>query len=234
MKYYVIHYSPLVDRRKKLEKQFEERGITNVEWIIDFSNDTDRNIDEHLRKIKKFTSSLLPLGCISLNMKSYTIFKKMVDENVPHAIVFEDDSVFTEHWDISKIPMDLHYVKLCKPVGDSFCTCDGTPFVCMNNGFSQAYYLTKHFAEFSLKNIELRKTIDIEIHKTLIKFYNTFNFLCYPMVIEDVCESSHSPPTHDKEPWIEYIQNFSHPVFDYDELVQLGSSDPHLILSNAL
>lgn len=213
MKYFVVHHPVLVDRRKKLEKQFNDYGISNcdVEWVTDFPGN-------QMHKIKEITKSPLQLGYISCSMKYYTVFKKMIDENIPHAIVFEDDVIFTEYFDTSKIPLDIPYVKLCRPLGDSFCTSNGEPFVCYNNGCCEAYYLTKEFAEVCLKNIHLHRTFDLECHNTLIRYYNAPGFLCIPMCYQDSPTTINHEKVEYSEHWTEYVSN-KYPTFDYEFLL---------------
>jgi GR25 family glycosyltransferase involved in LPS biosynthesis len=206
MKYFVIHHPALVERKKDLQSKLSERGI-EAEWITDFS-------PEQSREIKSLINSPLHVKYVSGSMKHYTVFKKIVDEDIPHAIVFEDDTIFTEYFDVETIPKHMQYVKLCKPVGDAFCTSDGTPFVCSNNGCCDAYYLTKEFAENSLKNIQLLYPIDIEMHNTIVKFYNTPHFLCIPMCYQ-IGPSCTGAFTLHEESWIEYVMNTNHPVFEY-------------------
>ena len=216
MKYFVIHHPTFTERREALEKQLNERGI-QAEWITVCSL-------EEAQRIKDFTGSPLSLKFISMSMKHYAVFKKMVDEDIKYAIVFEDDTIFTEYFDTSKIPLQIPYVKLCKPVGDAPCTTDGSAFICSNNGCSDAYYLTKQFAELSLNNIQLRQPIDMEINNTLIKFYDAVEFLCIPMCYQlgpGPCELT------DGETWREYVSNKTHKTFEYDELL----SDPSLVSS---
>lgn len=208
MKYFVIHHPALVERREHLEKQLSERGI-NAEWVTTCSQ-------EEAQRIKDFTGSPLSVKFISMSMKHYAVFNKMIDEDIPHAIVFEDDTIFTEYFDVKRIPLQIPYVKLCRPVGDVWCTQDGSPFITSNNGCTDAYYLTKEFAEISLKNIQLRKPIDMEIHNTLIKFYNAINFLCIPMCYQEgpgPCELT------DGETWREYVINMNHTTLSYPALI---------------
>lgn len=215
MKYYVVHHLPLTERKDHVETQLKKRGIV-AEWITDFPPD-----DERVRKVKELTKSPLSLGYISLSMKHYTVFKKMVEENIPEAIVFEDDVVITDHFDVDKIPrMVAPYIKLgIRPELLGKVQFSSEIVVQSNNGGTEAYYVTKHFAETFLYNINLQERIDLEIHNVLVQCYNSIEFLgafmCY--------QRGDSVLQHDSPPfvpgnWQKYIIA-KHETFTYGELL---------------
>lgn len=217
MKFFVIHHPALTERRKRVEEQLERLGIS-AEWITDYPACELQGVKEH-------TKSPLPLGYISCSMKHYKVLQKMVDEDIPDAVIFEDDVIFSEHFDVSKIPTGIPYVKLSKPPPDSHphpIECSSKMYWELNNGGAEAYYVTKHFAETHLnKNLSLRATMDTEIHNTLTVYYNSSMFPCVPM-----CHSEGSPTSVTKNDeqdddihWTTHI-HMIYPGFTFSELIE--------------
>jgi glycosyl transferase family 25 len=87
MRTFVIHYPKLVDRKQALLKQLEDLNI-EAEWVEHWNKD-----DPFVSHVKELTKSPLPLGHLSAFLKRLWVYKKMVDENIQEAIIFEDDVV---------------------------------------------------------------------------------------------------------------------------------------------
>jgi GR25 family glycosyltransferase involved in LPS biosynthesis len=80
---FVLHYTPLVDRKKHILKQLEDHGL-EAEFITQF----DR---EEITDFTFFDTSKINVGCISNILKNVEVYRKMIEHNIPYAIVFDDD-----------------------------------------------------------------------------------------------------------------------------------------------
>lgn len=87
MHFYIIHYTPLFERKKMIINQLEKEKINANEIITKYDRE---NMD--LELIKKFSN--LKLSEISLFLKHVEVFKKEIDDIV---VVFEDDSVLVDN-----------------------------------------------------------------------------------------------------------------------------------------
>jgi hypothetical protein len=108
IKYYVMHYNPLVERKAHIIKQLESVGIKEYEFIL--TKDREVLTENELKKFSGITSSEA-----SLLLKNVEVFKSDGLDN-QMVVVFEDDAVFchnfierlnicllqlkTEEWDV--------------------------------------------------------------------------------------------------------------------------------------
>jgi GR25 family glycosyltransferase involved in LPS biosynthesis len=86
MKFYITHYTPLTERKKKILEQLNKFKITNYEFIETYDKEILTEND-----IKKFKD--IKTTEISLFLKHVEIFKKEDNDIV---IVLEDDAIFAE------------------------------------------------------------------------------------------------------------------------------------------
>ncbi|OEF04556.1 glycosyltransferase family 25 protein [Vibrio genomosp. F10] len=94
IKTFVIHVSKgYEERRKHIDKHLPERGITDYEYMlrgdIDDLSDAIRNefFDDSLRLPEK-----------SCFYKHYLVMKKVVEEQIPHVLVLEDDAILAKNF----------------------------------------------------------------------------------------------------------------------------------------
>jgi hypothetical protein len=80
---FVIHYTPLVDRKEHMLKQLADHGLE-----AEFVTPWDR---EHITDFTFFDTSKTSIRCISNLMKHCEVYRKMIRDNIPYAIVFDDD-----------------------------------------------------------------------------------------------------------------------------------------------
>ena len=210
MKVYVLHCDRLTERRRLLEIQLAKHSLDrDVEWITDFPK-------EHplVQEWKEKTGTRIPDGYISLSLKHYEAYTRMVRDGIPEAILFEDDVIISDYFDIEKIPRECPFVKLGKGVPDMYIPLGNTPMVIGNNGGSEACYMRREFAEDFLKNLNMMWTIDIEQHGYLI--HKRIPLVCVPMCTQDFGATSVHESKDYGMTWIEYIQKWdTFPKFKY-------------------
>jgi len=117
MKYFVTHYTPLVDRKRHIIHQLMNAGVEEYKFIE--TKDRDVLTGDELKKFKQITISE-----VSLVLKHVEVFKKDIENEL--VVVFEDDAILcpnfkekldaclsqleTEKWDVlfSGECCDLH------------------------------------------------------------------------------------------------------------------------------
>ena len=209
MKHYVIHNSKEVERRKKLEKQFEEFNITDVEWVTSFPVEEIGNL--------KSLKSYKPLSQMSCDMKHYDVFDRMVKQCIPEAIVFEDDVIFSELYDETKIPK-LDFVKLGRGPPDTQLKFSQEPIIFNNNGGNEAYYVNLHFA--SNFKASMNWTIDIEQQAFLSM--KGIQLTCVPMCYQEYVSSHILPEESPPISWIDFVSEFpTYQKYSFEELVKI-------------
>jgi len=217
MKYYVLHYPKRPERKIRLLEQFSERGIKDVTWIEGFNKD-----DHFVQWIKTRTQSPMPLGQVASSVKHYLIMRDIVENNIPEAIIFEDDVIIHPEFDKLKMfPRDIGFMRLgagvhilakewenVKPSADVIMKIE-------NPGGCEAYWVTNDFA----KSFSESSNFDYSIDMAQMGFLQSLLLVCY------VCHQT-SLFTDDSTTescsgnWIEYVQNFpKKQKYNFSELV---------------
>lgn len=96
MKFYITHYTPLVDRRVHITYQLEYAGIHDYTFII--NKDREELTQKELSKFNKITP-----GEISLFYKHLEIYKTAPENEI--IVVFEDDACLCNDF--------LKYLDMC-------------------------------------------------------------------------------------------------------------------------
>lgn len=113
-KLFIIHFEKLTDRKKYLDAHIENYGFIN-EYIL--SNDEiDQKICE-LNKYYKYNPSIydrnLSKGEICVSTQHINTYIKMIDDDIKHALILEDDAIFGNDFlenlqkITKKLPMDF-------------------------------------------------------------------------------------------------------------------------------
>jgi hypothetical protein len=231
MKYYVIHYPKKPERKRLLYEQFKRRGISldDVTWIEGLNKD-----DHFIHWIKKRTKSPMPLGQISSSTKQYTIMQMIVRDNVPEAIIFEDDVII--HPEFTKVipSSPSGFLRLGIGVGILEPTCPRpsheTTYVIQNPGGCEAFWVTQEFA----KGYMSKANFDYSIDMTQMAYLNHIlnqpmlcRYVCYQTSLKNSADSSTGTCPGD---WISYCKNFSKLTnYDFTELVNEYKSN-HIMM----
>jgi GR25 family glycosyltransferase involved in LPS biosynthesis len=172
IKIYIIHYTPLKDRKDNIIKQFKNHNLNKYEIIETF----DREVLEE-KDINKFSN--IKLSEISLFLKHNEIFKK---EDNKIVVVFEDDSILVNNFseilkkhleELEKIEWDiifcsescnLHKNKIGNKIIYDSDTSRGTGMYIMNKGVA-----SKLKNIFELEN-NINKPIDHWFNDMKIKY----------------------------------------------------------------
>jgi hypothetical protein len=136
VKYYIMHYTPLVNRKAHIMRELESAGINEYEFIL--SKDREHLTEDELKKFSGISSSEA-----SLFLKHVEIFKN--DGGDHQIVVFEDDAILCpdfkerlsdclsqlkkEEWDVlfsggcCNLHCDVEPGKLVKSANSSRGTC---------------------------------------------------------------------------------------------------------------
>jgi GR25 family glycosyltransferase involved in LPS biosynthesis len=89
MKFFIPHYTPLIERKKSIIEQFNKYNIIDYEFIEIY--DREKLLNSDISKFERISG-----GEISLFLKQIEAIKIIVNNNINNAIILEDDSIFTD------------------------------------------------------------------------------------------------------------------------------------------
>ena len=216
MRVFVIHYPPLVERRHKLLAQFEEFGIDS-EWVENLNQE-----DPFVIWLKKITNTPLPLGHLSAFVKRLFVYKKMIDEDIKEAIIFEDDTVLHPEFNEFKVGPDfLNYLRLGVGIHiGKFEYSSSKLHRLFNPGGGEAVWVRQEFARGFLDDLNFDFTHDIV----------EFGHLHITMYLLPVCHQSSitEPETTSCEDfdsgsrWMNFVMSYEYlPKWKFSNLLKL-------------
>tara|TARA_B100001063_G_C16683086_1_gene512884 strand:- start:377 stop:1069 length:693 start_codon:yes stop_codon:yes gene_type:complete len=87
---YVVHYTPLKDRKIYMDEQFKKYNI-DATYMTDYDRE-DLTEDDLKRFGKKEDGNMcIKMSEISLACKQMAIYKEIINNNIEAAVIFEDD-----------------------------------------------------------------------------------------------------------------------------------------------
>ena len=96
---YVVSLKDSVDRRKSIITQCEKLGIKPIFIDVIYGKDlTKSEISQYCNqnKAKQLFGRELLLGEVGCALSHKKIYQKMIDDNIPYAVILEDDAVVKE------------------------------------------------------------------------------------------------------------------------------------------
>ena len=88
LKTYIMHYTPLIERKEHMIHQLNNHNIKNYEFIESFDKEVLTDKDLHKFDLKK-----LKLSEISLFLKHIKTLKQICNSDDNYALIFEDDVI---------------------------------------------------------------------------------------------------------------------------------------------
>lgn len=190
-KIYVVHYSPLKDRKEFMLKQFALFNITNYEFVEGISRHKIKDSIGYYYYSE--TKEKLTNAEIAITISHIDIYRDILKNNYKSCLIFEDDAVlcdkFDEHFKqyMECIPSDydmafinsggdLHYKSI---ISDKiWYKTDITRTCC-------AYIITKRACEIVLDNIiPFTKAIDFAL-TYVIRDKSLNVYWCEPTIVAD-------------------------------------------------
>lgn len=183
MKAFVCHYTKLSDRKKYLDSKLPSLGFTDVEWVTENDIQTyniDKVYDSSPNALaKRNETAFVHFGTkkqrplkkaeIEITLQHFEAYRRIVDQKLPMAVVFEDDVLFKKtftdrfHRYIEELPDDwdiLYFGRGCgghyapMSISERFNNLFGKKHVFKNkecrSRFSDSYVITAQAAEMIL------------------------------------------------------------------------------------
>ena len=221
---FILHCPKLNPERKIfLEKHLEERvPIKDIRWCEDYNH--DHLFVEWLQHTQK-----LPYGTKMTSglVKSLDIFKTMIDEDIPNAIILNDDVMFHRDWlqiyNSVNIPDNIMFINLGTALFLNIKPEMGKIYQIGNNGGCEGVYVSKQFAELYIRNLNMNYTADIMVHGFLQSFNHPI--LCMPIcyqtsIIEKTTSLDHDTRSDGKN-WQKFVNDYGKsPKLNYYELLK--------------
>ena len=222
---FVLHCPKLNPERKIfLEKHLEERvPIKDVRWCEDYNH--DHLFVEWLHHTQK-----LPYGTkITSGLVKYLdICKTMIDEDIPNAIILNDDAIFHRDWVEVYNSVELSDKVLFINLGTCLMFENLKPEKCKvysltNNGGCEGVYVSKQFAKLFLENLNMNYTIDIMFHGFLhwVKHPLLGLPICYQTSLMEKTSSLDHDTRTDGTDWQKFVTGYpTSPKVNYFELLK--------------
>lgn len=191
-KTYILHYEPLVERKKYLDSVLPAIS-NNYEYIIT-SSDTDDNIYKNIDNYYKFDASILnrPItkNELSISITHLNVYQDILKNNYKLCLILEDDAILTEEAPVC----------LCKILNEDIShfdfiflsTCCNIAFPKISDDYIQPCYASKCMCGYLVNNRKLEEVIgmskplstNIDNHLNIIKDTLNLNFgSCEPPII---------------------------------------------------
>lgn len=214
-KLYILHCPVSCGhRRPGLEKHIEKRGITDVEWITEYSKD-----HPYVKWLHARLGGTTSLAHISGLVKGMEMYRRVVHDKSSTKWFWkaDDDVVFIKNWNVP-LPENLMYVNMSVGVNFSMLP-DAKPRYIGNNGGAEVFCFTREFAQLMLDNVDTRQTGDIVIHGFLNHIGHPL--VCIPVAQQtSLLEPKNSSLVVDTtlQNWIDFVQNFKPTGIRYEDL----------------
>jgi len=186
---FVVHYSPLVERKEYLTKKFNELNITNYTFYEEYNrNTTSQETMDSYFKLKNLNPAQI---CITI--AHLEIYKKIMSEGYSTCLILEDDARLCDDF---KNKLESYMTSLPKDFNLAFindgCGLHATNIVpdkiWYNKNISRtccAYIINKKTCELLVKTaIPFTFAIDAEINKQVID-NNLIIYWCEPTIVSD-------------------------------------------------
>lgn len=95
--FFVVHYSKNKDRKDRLEKEFNKYGISFVKWMTENDREDMKDNENLYVYSKKYSNKPINKGEISLTLKHYFALKDIVENEIPIAVIMEDNVSFKDN-----------------------------------------------------------------------------------------------------------------------------------------
>jgi GR25 family glycosyltransferase involved in LPS biosynthesis len=94
-KIFIIHYTPLGDRKKFMDEQMKKQGI-EATYILEKDRDVLTEEELKIFDTKRAANGKFPLNLAecSVALKHFEAYKRIVEEGIDHALILEDDVSF--------------------------------------------------------------------------------------------------------------------------------------------
>lgn len=97
-KIYVIHFEPLIERKKYLDGALNSFNIPYEYVINNLQTDTDikNNIDKYYKHDTSVLKRGLELGELSVSISHLNVYRDILKKKLNYCLIIEDDAIFDE------------------------------------------------------------------------------------------------------------------------------------------
>ena len=188
-KVFIVHYSPLVNRKENLTNMLQIHQIHNYEFITDF--DRDNTPRETLQEYFKGNDMTPAQICITIS--HFEIYKKIVENNYDLVLILEDDALLSSDFGerlefyCSQLPSDFEIGFINSGCG--FHAQNVTPdkiwYEATSSRTCCSYMITKECCKKLLDGgLPFKEVIDFELNRK-IKGLNLKCYWCEPTIVTD-------------------------------------------------
>jgi GR25 family glycosyltransferase involved in LPS biosynthesis len=195
-KIFVIHYSPLTERKEHLTAEFRKYGIANYEFFEEYNRNTvSRELMSRYYKLHRLTPAQI---CISI--AHIEIYRQMVEKNYSRVLILEDDALLADNF----LEKFNHYMTVVPSDFDMLFLNDGcgmhaphvTPekiwYLRPSTRTCCSYIISKAACEKILPTIiPFTKVIDHELN-TQIALHKLHVYWCEPTIVSDGSETCYA------------------------------------------
>lgn len=190
-KVYIVHYKPLIERKKHILQCLERNQITNFEFVDEF----DRDHTPLEVKQTYYKGSILNDPQICITISHFEIYKRILANGYERCLILEDDAVLCDNFAsmlqeyCKRLPSgfeigflndgcNLHIPKEQIQPTQVWYKKQATRTCC-------SYILTKQCCEKLLRHgIPFQEPIDFELNRLLVK-HDIESYWCEPTIVTD-------------------------------------------------
>lgn len=186
---FIVHYTPLVERKQHLTKRFHEMNITNYTFYEEYNRNTtsQETMDEYF-KLKNLNPAQI---CITI--AHLEIYKQIIKSGYTNCLILEDDALLHEDFGnklelyMKHLPHDynLAFINDGCNLHASNIVPDTLWYRANSTRTCCAYIINKHTCELLLKkSIPFTKAIDWELNIQIIA-NNLIVYWAEPTLVHD-------------------------------------------------
>jgi GR25 family glycosyltransferase involved in LPS biosynthesis len=182
MKFYIAHYTPLLERKKHIDEQFEKFGITDYYFVTKY--DRESIPSELLNKFSRINN-----GERSLFLKHIEAFREFINTQDDICVVMEDDCIFDSDFNnkLKQLQAELHgndnFFVFCADSGNLHTNEEIVPerliYKATGSRGTGFQVITRKAAKIIVDNFDNSPVINLPIdHWVGVVFFNCIKF-CY-------------------------------------------------------
>ena len=193
---YILHYTPLTQRKEYLLNKFKELNITNYTFYEEYNRDviTPETIEQYY-KLKEINKVQI---CITIS--HLEIYRKMIQEGHEQCLILEDDAILSDDFNnklksyMETLPSDYNLAFLVDGCGmhSPNIVSDKIWYPAIHSRTCCAYIINKKTCELLLeKAIPFTNAIDHELNKQIAD-NNLIVYWCEPTIVHHGSDGNYS------------------------------------------
>lgn len=199
-KIYIVHYEPLIERKKYLDNILPKIS-ENFEYVIS-NKETDNNIKNIINEVYLYDTNVLdrvlPINELSVSLSHLEIYRDIISNNYNLCLILEDDAIIVENFDL--VINEILQEDLSSFDFIFLSTCCGIVVEKQNEKHIQPSKFSKCVSGYLVNNKKLKDVLEnstpistnIDNHLNIIKEPLNLNFgSCEPPIIIQGSETNY-------------------------------------------